>query len=152
MIQGVVVKELKKVVDDRGWLMEMLRKDWAEYKDFGQVYMTSCKPGVAKAWHFHKHQTDFFVCVDGVAKIVLYDARENSPTKGEVMEIVASVTQPRLVVIPEMVYHGFTAIGEESCKIVNTVTQLYNYAEPDEHRVSYKSKDVPYDWKCSHGG
>jgi len=152
MIKGVVVKELKKINDDRGWLMEMLRKDWPEFEEFGQAYMTSCKPGVAKAWHYHKHQTDFFVCVKGVAKVVLYDPREDSPTKGEVMEIFISTISPKLIKIPEMVFHGFTSIGETDCRIVNVPTKMYNYADPDEERVAFDDKGVPYKWGCTRGG
>ena len=60
MIDGVKVKKLKVIPDERGWLMEILRCDDEIYKEFGQVYMTTAYPGVVKAWHFHKKQTDNF--------------------------------------------------------------------------------------------
>ena len=78
MIDGVKVKDLKVAPDERGLLMEMWRSDDPDFQKFGQVYVTMVYPGVVKAWHYHKLQTDHFVCVSGMAKVVLHDARENS--------------------------------------------------------------------------
>ena len=88
MIDGVIVKPLKLIPDDRGFLMEILRADDPVFERFGQVYITGCKEGVANAWHYHKEQTDHFVCVSGKALVVLYDERRDSPTHGEVNEFV----------------------------------------------------------------
>ena len=96
MIAGVKTKELKVHVDDRGFLMEMLRADDPLFERFGQVYVTCCRPGVAKAWHYHKEQTDHFVCLAGSALVVLYDARDGSPTKGEVEEVILEAPPGRL--------------------------------------------------------
>ena len=74
-IEGVVVKALKRIPDERGWLMEMLRADDDLFQKFGQVYLTAVYPGVVKGWHYHKIQTDHFVCVGGMAKVVLYDSQ-----------------------------------------------------------------------------
>jgi len=87
MIHEVLVKPLKVLSDDRGFLMEMLREDEAIFERFGQVYLTGCRRGVAKAWHYHREQTDYFVCVGGTALVVLYDGREDSPTRGTVQEV-----------------------------------------------------------------
>ncbi len=72
-IEGVAVKPLRVIPDERGWLMEMLRCDDDIFQKFGQVYVTVCYPSVVKAWHYHKLQTDYFVVVKGMAKVVLYD-------------------------------------------------------------------------------
>ncbi|MDP3804169.1 MAG: WxcM-like domain-containing protein, partial [Candidatus Omnitrophota bacterium] len=74
MIEGVKVKKLKIVPDDRGRLMEILRRDDDFFEKFGQVYMTTVKPGVVKAWHYHRLQRDNFCCVKGRIQIGLYDA------------------------------------------------------------------------------
>ena len=86
IIDGVVIKPLKRIVDDRGWLMEIFRSDWPEFQKFGQTYMTTCKPGVVKGWHYHKLQWDHFVPIRGNALIALYDSRKDSKTKGVVQE------------------------------------------------------------------
>ena len=81
MIQGAQVKQLKVIPDERGRLMEMLRSDDAFFKKFGQLYLTTAYPGVVKAWHYHKKQWDHFICVHGMMKVVLFDSREESPTR-----------------------------------------------------------------------
>jgi len=78
LIEGVKVKKLKVVPDERGRLMEMLRADDEFFVKFGQVYMTTAYPGVVKGWHYHKVQADNMVIVKGMMKIVLYDGREEN--------------------------------------------------------------------------
>jgi dTDP-4-dehydrorhamnose 3,5-epimerase len=113
MIQGVKTKILRVIPDDRGRLAEMLRRDDAGFDTrFGQVYMTTAYPGVVKAWHYHRKQTDHFVCVSGMMQVGLYDAREDSPTKGETNTFFLGVHHPLLVEIPPMVYHGFKCVSD----------------------------------------
>lgn len=151
MIDGVVVKPLRVIPDERGFLMEMLRSDDEIFERFGQSYITACYPGVVKGWHYHKKQTDHFVCVKGMAKVVLYDSREDSPTYRQVQEFFIGERNPVLLKIPRLVMHGFKAIGTEMAMIINFPTELYNYSEPDEYRVPWDSKDIPYDWSIRNG-
>lgn len=151
LIAGVQTRKLRLIPDERGFLMEMLRSDWPEFDRFGQSYVTACYPGVIKAWHYHKKQWDHFVCVHGMAKVVLYDSRENSPTKGYVNEFHIGLLNPMLIKIPPLVYHGFTAEGNQPALIVNFPTELYNYEQPDEHRLPYNDPSIPYDWSVRHG-
>lgn len=151
LIAGVQVKQLKLIPDERGFLMEMLRSDWPEFERFGQAYVTACYPGVIKAWHYHKKQTDHFVCISGMAKVVLYDDRSGSPTRGYINEFHIGRLNPMLVKIPHLIYHGFTAEGTQEALIVNMPTELYNYKEPDEHRLPYDDSAIPYDWSVPHG-
>ncbi len=146
MIEGVVVKQLRMISDDRGWLMEILRSDWDLFERFGQVYATTAYPNVVKAWHMHKKQTDYLACVKGMVKIALCDGRENSKTKGEVNEFFAGERNPILVKIPPKVWHGFKTVGEEMAMVVNVPTQLYDYNEPDEHRLPADTSEIKYDW------
>ena len=151
MIQGVIVKKLKVIPDERGRLMEILRCDDEAFSRFGQVYMTTAYPGVVKGWHYHKVQTDNMAVVSGMMKLVLYDGREKSPTKGEVMEIFFGEHRPRLVTIPPLVYHGFKCISDKEAIVVNVPTEAYNYREPDEHRVHPHDNDIPYRWERKDG-
>jgi len=151
LIDGVQVKRIRLIPDERGFLMEMLRTDWPEFQKFAQSYVTACYPGVIKAWHYHKMQWDHFVCVYGMAEVVLYDPRDNSPTKGCINEFHVGLMNPMLIKIPPMVYHGFTAEGGQLALIVNFPTELYNYEQPDEHRVAYDDPSIPYDWEIRHG-
>ena len=146
MIDGVKTKKLKVIPDERGRVMEMLRSDDEFFTRFGQAYITTAYPGVVKGWHHHRVQTDNFTCVSGMMKLVLYDSREKSPTKGEINEFFLGVHNPQLVVIPPGVMHGFKCIGETEAVVVNCPTEVYNYDDPDEFRVDAHSKDIPYDW------
>jgi len=154
MIQGVQIKELKVLTDDRGFLMEMLRADDPMFERFGQVYMTGCKLGVVKGWHYHKEQTDHFVCIQGRALVVLYDSRDDSPTKGAVEEYYLesppqSAKPPIVLKIPPFVLHGFTAVDCDEARIINVPTLPYRYKDPDEFRFPWDSPDIPYRWPAN---
>ena len=151
MIDGVKVKDLKVIPDDRGLLMEMWRSDDPDFQKFGQTYITMVYPGVVKAWHYHKKQTDHFVCVGGMAKVVLHDSREDSSTQGETNEFVIGWQRQRLIVIPPNVHHGFTAVGTEPAYIVNIPTELYDRDNPDEHRLPFDDESIGYDWSVKNG-
>lgn len=151
MIDGVKVKPLKVLPDERGHLMEMLRCDDEFYQKFGQVYLTVAYPGVVKGWHYHKVQTDHFVCIKGMLKVVLYDDRDGSPTKGEVSEFFMGERNPILLVIPNGVLHGMKGIGTEAAYLINVPTEPYRYDDPDEFRVDPHNNDIPYDWAQKDG-
>ncbi len=151
MIDGVKTKNLSVIPDERGRLMEILRSDDDLFQKFGQVYVTTVRPGVVKAWHYHKKQTDNLAVVDGMAKLALYDAREGSPTKGEALELFIGDRNPMLVQIPPGVYHGFKGISEREAIIINCPTEPYNRESPDELRVDPCDNDIPYDWRRRDG-
>ena len=135
MIHGVLTKPLKVIPDERGWLMEMLRDDDPFFQRFGQVYLTVVYPEVVK----------------GMSKVVLYDSREDSPTKGQVNEFFLGEKNPTLLVIPPLVLHGMKGIGVEPAYLVNVPTYHYDYKDPDEHRVPAHDPSIPYDWSRKDG-
>ena len=147
MIDGVKVKKLKLIPDDRGRLMEILRSDEDMFLRFGQVYMTTAFPGVTKAWHYHKKQDDHFTCIAGKMRLGLYDARKDSPTFGEVNEFLISLDDPMLVRIPKGVYHGFKCVSDCEAVVINVPTMPYDYKDPDEHRLDAFDNDIPFDWR-----
>lgn len=151
LIGGVKVRKLNQIHDERGWLMEILRSDWEEFEKFGQVYVTTAYPGVVKAWHMHKKQTDNFTCIYGTMKVALYDARKESSTYKELNEFFIGESDPILICVPPFVYHGFKAIGTEIAYFINIPTHHYNYKEPDEYRLPPDTKEIPYDWILSPG-
>ncbi|MEK7867873.1 MAG: dTDP-4-dehydrorhamnose 3,5-epimerase family protein [Candidatus Omnitrophota bacterium] len=146
MIQGVEIKKLKIIPDGRGRLMEILRSDEPIFQKFGQVYMTTAYPGVAKAWHYHKLQDDHFTCISGVMRLALYDSREDSPTYKEINDFVVSLDNPILVKIPKLIYHGFKCVSDIEAIVINVPTMTYNYKVPDEYRLDAFDNDIPYDW------
>ena len=151
MIKDVKVKQLKLIPDERGRLMEILKCDEEMFSKFGQVYLTTTYPGVVKAWHFHKKQDDFITCVKGMLKLVLYDDREGSPTKGEVNQFFIGDHNPALVKVPKMIYHGWKCVSTEEALVINVPTEAYNPKEPDEYRVDPHNNDIPYTWERKDG-
>lgn len=150
-IDGVEIKALRVIPDERGWLMEILRSDDAFFTKFGQVYLSAVYPGVVKGWHFHKVQRDNLCVVKGMAKLVLYDGRDDSSTRGKLMELFIGERNPLLVSIPAGVLHGMKGIGAEPAMFVNVPTEVYDYDEPDEFRVEPHSDEIPYDWSRKNG-
>lgn len=146
MIHDVKIKQLKVNCDERGNLFEVLRSDEELFQKFGQAYITTAYPGVVKAWHMHKTQTDHMCVICGRVKFVLYDSRSDSPTYGEINEIFCGDNNRILMQIPHGIYHGFKNIGTDECYVLNIPTQTYDYKEPDEYRLDPYDKKIPYDW------
>jgi len=151
MINGVKVKKLNPISDERGRVMEILRCDDEVFRKFGQVYVTTAYPGVVKAWHYHKKQTDSFTVLHGMVKMVLYDARKGSPSKGKVNEFFIGVHNPILLQIPPEVYHGFKCVSEYEAIMLNCPSEPYNRREPDEYRIPAHTKKIPYNWARKDG-
>jgi len=150
-IEGVQVKQLRAIPDERGWLMEILRRDETELlPQFGQVYVSATYPGVVKAWHFHKLQVDNFACVAGMVKLVLVDTREGSPTKGAINEFFVGTHNPMLVQVPNLVYHGWKCISTDLALVINVPSEQYDRRSPDEHRLEPHGT-LPYDWTRKDG-
>ncbi|OPY79607.1 MAG: dTDP-4-dehydrorhamnose 3,5-epimerase [Syntrophorhabdus sp. PtaU1.Bin153] len=151
MINGVATKHLKVIPDERGRLMEILRNDDNIFVKFGQVYLTTTYPGVVKAWHYHKKQDDFITCVKGMLKLVVFDGRDGSPTKGEVNEFFIGEHNPLVIKVPAMIYHGWKCVSEDEALVINCPTEPYNRENPDEYRLDPHVNDIPYKWERKDG-
>jgi dTDP-4-dehydrorhamnose 3,5-epimerase len=151
MIEGVRVKNLKVVSDERGRLMEMMRCDEPIFRKFGQVYLTTIYPQVVKAWHYHKQQTDNICCVKGMIKLVLYDPRPESSTFREISEFFIGEHNPMLVSVPGGIYHGWKCISNDESFVVCIPTEPYDYENPDEFRLPPDTVEIPYDWVLAPG-
>jgi dTDP-4-dehydrorhamnose 3,5-epimerase len=151
LIDGVATKRLAVHADERGRLMEMLRADEPIFAGFGQVYLTTAYPGVVKAWHLHRTQVDHFVCVAGMVKVVLFDEREGSATRGLVNEFFLGDHAPVLVRIPAGVLHGYKCVSEREALLINIPSVPYAADQPDEYRLDPHDPRIPYDWSRRDG-
>ena len=148
MIDGVSIKQLKKIPDERGCIFHMLRNDDPVFEKFGEIYFSKVYPGVIKAWHIHTKMILNYAVVSGMIKLVLYDDRKNSKTKGEVMEIFLGDENYSLVKIPVGVWNGFKGIGTKEAIVANCASMPH---DPDEiKRKDPFTKDIPYDWELKH--
>lgn len=148
-IHDVQVRELQVNADERGRLAEIFREDWPEYDiDPAMAYYSMTDPDIIRAWHRHlEGQIDHFVCPTGRVKVAIYDDRDDSPTQGELDEIVIGEHVQRVVRIPGDCWHGFKAISDDPAMLINFPTELYDYDDPDEVRLPYDTDEIPLDWE-----
>ena len=144
MIQGVLIHPLKQIPDERGKIMHMLRCDDPHFEKFGEIYFSMVYPKVVKGWHLHKEQTQNYCVVVGEIRLVLYDDREGSPTRGEVMEIPLGGPNYALVRIPPLLWNGYQGLGDQPSIVANCSTLPHR---PDEIvRLDPHSPQIPYRW------
>ncbi|MCX8073859.1 MAG: dTDP-4-dehydrorhamnose 3,5-epimerase family protein [Candidatus Binatia bacterium] len=144
MIEGVRLIELRARVDDRGYLIKVLRADDPHFTKFGEVYIVGdFARGTVRAWHKHRVLWDYFHISHGAAKFALRDDRPDSPTYGQLDEYVLSARNPCTLVVPPGVYHGWVAL-EDDTQLVSVASELYDPDNPDEERIPWNSFD--YDW------
>ena len=146
LIEGVIAREVINVQRSFGFLTEIYRGDWG-LDDFGvdQVFQSVLEPGAVSAWHAHALTTDRIFINWGRMRIVLYDAREGSPTQGQLNHFVFGVTRPAMLVIPPRVWHGVQAVAKSGpSALLNVVDHAYHYEQPDHYRLPEDTDQIPY--------
>ena len=157
MLLGVSVRDIRKVVDERGYFAEVLRDDWKDLLEKDRVLQTNVSrslPGIVRAWHRHsKGQVDYLVVLEGIIKVCVYDDQDDSPTRGHLEEIVASSEKLQVVRIPGHYWHGTKNLGFKPSTAMYFVTRLYDTKDPDEERRAWNDPDIldpktgkPFDW------
>lgn len=148
MIKDVNLIPLKQIPDERGKIMHMLRCDDPHFKKFGEIYFSVAYPGVIKGWHLHKKMTLNYAVIQGMIKLVLYDNRDDSPTKDKVQEIFTGEDNYCLIQIPPGVTNGYKTIGVKPAIVANCATLPH---DPNEMiRIDPFENDIPYDWTLKH--
>ena len=135
MIKDVAKIDLKANVDDRGYLIEIIRVTDRHFTKFGQVYLVgNFAKGTIRAFHKHEVLWDWFFISHGSAKFVLIDDRKDNPTHKEQNVFVVTSRNPSLIVIPPGVYHGWMSL-EDDTQMISTASEVYNRENPDEVRI-----------------
>lgn len=148
MINGVIVKPLRQILDERGKIMHFLRNDDPEFEAFGEVYFSVVYPGVIKGWHLHRTMVLNYAVPVGLIKLVLFDSREDSPTRGELMELFTGPENYSLIQIPPGIWNGFKGIGTTPSMLVNCSTIPH---DPQEiARMDPFDPSIPYNWDLVH--
>lgn len=148
MITDVYIHNLVCHEDERGDLTELYKDTTIGFAGFAQIYVTRNDPGIIRAWHFHKQQTDNWTVVTGRILVGLYDARENSITKGETMRFILSEKSMKTVSIPPGVWHGYKTLGLERSLLLNLTSEHYN--TEDEFRIPSDEITAKFDWNKSY--
>lgn len=148
MINDILIKHLEQIPDERGKIMRMLRKDDPYFSKFGEIYFSVVYPGVIKGWHLHKKMTLNYATISGMIKLVLYDDRIDSITRGQVQEIFMGEDNYILVQIPPNIYNGFKGMGTKPAIVANCADMPH---DPKEIlRLDPLSNKIPYDWNLKH--
>jgi dTDP-4-dehydrorhamnose 3,5-epimerase len=143
-IADVIIKPLKRFPDERGMVMHIMKATDEEFKGFGEVYCSSIYPGVVKGWHYHEKVTLNYVVLKGMIKFVLYDERENSPSKGVVQEIFIGEDNYVRVTVPPGIWNGFKGIGTEPALVCNVLDMPHD--ENETKRLDPHQNHIPYTW------
>ena len=149
MIEGVTIVRPRWICDERGRIMHMLKSTDEHFTAFGELYFSCAYPDVVKAWHIHSRMTLNNCCLSGMIKLVLYDDRPASPTRGNLTEIFMGEDNYLLAQIPPGITNGYKPFGDKMAILANCPDMAHN---PDE--MSYVDPfgdDVPYDWALKNG-
>ncbi|CAN2046969.1 dTDP-4-dehydrorhamnose 3,5-epimerase [Candidatus Magnetomoraceae bacterium gMMP-1] len=144
LIKDVIIRPLRKIPDERGTIMHGVRRDNI-LNEFGEVYFKKLYAGVVNGWHVHEKLILNYICIFGMIKLVLYDMREDSPTKGKLQEFFIGEDNYCLVHIPPGIANGSKGIGIPYSIMVNVASEPHDpalkYLRIDPH-----SGEIPYDW------
>ena len=144
MIHDVKITTLKIISDNRGKVMHMLRRDSSIFKNFGEIYFSTIYTNLIKGWHLHKEATLNYACVKGKVKLVLFDDRDSSPTKGKLYELILSPENYFLVTVPPNILNGFKGLDKSESIIANFLTLPHN--EKEMVRKEPNDKKFNYNW------
>lgn len=128
--------------------MHMLRADDPLFEQFGEIYFSVVYPQVIKGWHIHSLMTLNYACVSGMIKLVLFDERQDSPSKGVIQEIYLGESEYKLVRIPPGVWNGFKGVGTSPAVVANLASHPHDPAEIS--RLDPLNNHIPYDWSLKH--
>lgn len=147
-IEGVRIVPLRQISDERGKIMHMLKNTDPHFLQFGEIYFSCAWPGVVKGWHIHKKMTVNNAVLVGHVKLVLYDSRPDSKTKGQLQELFIGEDNYCLVQIPPGIANGYKTYGEKMAIMANCATLPH-----DKSEIVYidpLSREIPYDWSLKH--
>ena len=147
LIVGVQIVPLRRIPDERGTIYHMLRSTDPHFIAFGEIYFTSIYRDVVKGWHRHRDMTLNYACNSGRIKLVLYDDRPDSPTKGALLEIFLGPDDYSLVTIPPGVWSGFKGMSETAL-VANCATHPHDPERTE--RIDPFGQQIPYDWAVRH--
>ena len=148
MIDGVKVVPLRRIPDERGTVMHMLRSTDPHFTQFGEIYFSTVYKDVVKGWHRHQQMTLNYACVSGRIKLAMYDDRPTSPTRGEIAEVFLGPDEYALVVIPPGIWNGFKGMTDPYAIVANCATHPHNPSGSE--RLDPFNNQIPYDWATKH--
>lgn len=147
MIDGINIIPLKKIPDERGSVMHMLRSTDPHFTKFGEVYFSTVLPNAVKAWKRHKLMTQHFAVPYGKIKLVVYDNREESPTSGNLETIFIGEESYQLVIVPPKLWYGFQCVSDDTAILTNCADMPHDPSESE--KMDLENDIIPFDWNAA---
>jgi len=143
-IEGVIIKKLTKYSDERGYLIETIRKDnLPDRLKISMSYVSFTKPGVYRGPHEHVKQADVFCFIGpGIFKIKLWDNRKKCKTFGHYMEISGGRENLIIIVIPPGIVHGYKNISKELGMVINYPDKLFKGWNKEDEVDEIRHEDI----------
>jgi dTDP-4-dehydrorhamnose 3,5-epimerase len=148
-IDGLGIVPLRRIPDERGTIYHMLRKTDPHFLEFGEIYFSTVYRDVIKGWHKHQEMTLNYACIFGRIKLVLYDDRDGSATRGNLQEVFLGTDDYSLAIIPPGVWNGFKGMSEPFAMVANCCTHPHDPSRST--RLDPFQNHIPYDWNVRHG-
>lgn len=145
VIHDVRVREQPNIPTRNGVTAEAWRSDWGLGGALQQILVVHLRPAAISAWHRHARQTDHIYCIDGALRLVMYDARPDSPSHGVVDVRLLHPARPQLIVVPPGLWHGLQNLdpARDAC-FLNGFDRAYQHDDPDEFRLPADTRQIPY--------
>jgi len=147
VIEGAAIVPLRRIPDERGTVHHMLRRTDPHFTEFGEIYFSTVYGGVVKGWHRHRDMTLNYACIWGRIKLVLFDDRSESATRGELMEVFLGPDDYSLAIVPPGVWNGFKGMTDVAI-VANCATHPHDPSGSE--RLDPFENDIPYDWAVHH--
>jgi dTDP-4-dehydrorhamnose 3,5-epimerase len=148
LIEGLQVLPLRRIPDERGTIFHLMKRTDPHFQQFGEVYFSTIYPGVVKGWHRHQEMTLHYACPVGRIKLVVFDDRERSPTRGGLVEIYLGQDSYHLAIVPPEVWNGFKGMSEPFALVANCCTHPHDPARSS--RLDPFENHIPYSWDVRH--
>jgi dTDP-4-dehydrorhamnose 3,5-epimerase len=144
-IQGVETIPLRVISDDRGAVLHMVRASDRHFQHFGEVYFSEVNPGVIKAWKMHQRMSQRFAVPVGRMKVVVYDDREQSPTRGRLQTFfLGRPGEYKLLILPPRVWYGFQCLGSSPALMANCADMIHDPVECESRPLG--DGGIDYEW------
>lgn len=141
MLDGVIVRPLKRFVDERGFNIDLMSQAWKDLIQndvIVETNLTISYPYIIRAWHKHnKGQVDYFTVLEGAIKICVYD-----PKTAELTEIISTHDNLQTVRVPGYYWHGYRVISYQAAKVLHFSTNIYNPKRPNKNRKPWNTQDI----------
>jgi len=143
-IEGVIVAARRRIIDERGAVYHMLRSDDPEFDGFGEIYFSLVNSGMVKAWKWNEQKTSRLLLLHGNIRLVIFDDRSGSLTRGKVCELVLSETSSQIVIIPPKLWYGFMGLGGQPSLVANCASKPHDPVDSRQKRSD--DPYFPYQW------